>query len=209
MAQSKEGDTVKSGDVIAEIETDKATMEVEAVDEGTVAKIVVPAGTEGVKVSALSRGSGCRRRRRVGAAASGAGAAAALAPKVEAVQRRRLNLHRRRPRQAAATGSASGHRGAGRTHQVATFSSPLARSSGEGSMASICLAIAASEVRMAASSRATWKPLPQVVVQRLLRPPPAAAAPRAAAAAASAPKGASEEAVLKLSEARLLRACAA
>src|SRR5215468_12561554 len=49
----KEGDTVKSGDVIAEIETDKATMEVEAVDEGTVAKIVVPAGTEGVKVNAL------------------------------------------------------------------------------------------------------------------------------------------------------------
>src|SRR5690606_28988028 len=44
---------VSPGDVIAEIETDKATMEVEAVDEGTVAKIVVPAGTEGVKVNAL------------------------------------------------------------------------------------------------------------------------------------------------------------
>lgn len=49
----KEGDKIKSGDVIAEIETDKATMEVEAVDEGTVAKIVVPAGTEGVKVNSL------------------------------------------------------------------------------------------------------------------------------------------------------------
>ena len=49
----KEGDEVKAGDVIAEIETDKATMEVEAVDEGKVAKIVVPAGTEGVKVNAL------------------------------------------------------------------------------------------------------------------------------------------------------------
>ncbi len=49
----KEGDKISSGDVIAEIETDKATMEVEAVDEGTVAKIVVPAGTEGVKVNAL------------------------------------------------------------------------------------------------------------------------------------------------------------
>ncbi|MGF7162735.1 pyruvate dehydrogenase E1 component beta subunit [Rhodoligotrophos appendicifer] len=47
----KEGDKVSSGDVIAEIETDKATMEVEAVDEGTVAKILVPAGTEGVKVN--------------------------------------------------------------------------------------------------------------------------------------------------------------
>ena len=49
----KEGDRVSAGDVIAEIETDKATMEVEAVDEGTLAKIVVPAGTEGVKVNAL------------------------------------------------------------------------------------------------------------------------------------------------------------
>jgi pyruvate dehydrogenase E2 component (dihydrolipoamide acetyltransferase) len=49
----KEGDKVSPGDVIAEIETDKATMEVEAVDEGTVAKLVVPEGTEGVKVNAL------------------------------------------------------------------------------------------------------------------------------------------------------------
>ncbi|WP_043363823.1 pyruvate dehydrogenase complex E1 component subunit beta [Belnapia sp. F-4-1] len=47
----KEGDQVKSGDVIAEIETDKATMEVEAVDEGTLTKIVVPEGTEGVAVN--------------------------------------------------------------------------------------------------------------------------------------------------------------
>ena len=48
----KEGDKVSSGDVIAEIETDKATMEVEAVDEGVIGKILVPAGTEGVKVNA-------------------------------------------------------------------------------------------------------------------------------------------------------------
>ncbi|HEU4960479.1 MAG TPA: pyruvate dehydrogenase complex dihydrolipoamide acetyltransferase [Sphingomonas sp.] len=46
----KEGDTVKSGDLMAEIETDKATMEFEAVDEGTIAKILVPEGAEGVKV---------------------------------------------------------------------------------------------------------------------------------------------------------------
>ena len=46
-----EGDAVKSGDVLAEIETDKATMEVEAVDEGTLGKIVVPSGTEAVKVN--------------------------------------------------------------------------------------------------------------------------------------------------------------
>ena len=49
----KEGDSVSSGDVIAEIETDKATMEVEAVDEGTIGKIVVPEGSEGVKVNSI------------------------------------------------------------------------------------------------------------------------------------------------------------
>jgi pyruvate dehydrogenase E2 component (dihydrolipoamide acetyltransferase) len=48
----KEGDSVKSGDIIAEIETDKATMEFEAVDDGVIGKIVIPAGTEGVKVNA-------------------------------------------------------------------------------------------------------------------------------------------------------------
>src|SRR5580658_9555380 len=47
----KEGDTVKAGDIIAEIETDKATMEFEAVDEGTLGKILVPEGAEGVKVN--------------------------------------------------------------------------------------------------------------------------------------------------------------
>ena len=61
----KEGDKVKSGDVIAEIETDKATMEVEAVDEGTLAKIVVPEGTADVPVNA-DRGAGRRRRGRQG-----------------------------------------------------------------------------------------------------------------------------------------------
>jgi pyruvate dehydrogenase E2 component (dihydrolipoamide acetyltransferase) len=48
----KEGDAVKSGDLLAEIETDKATMEFEAVDEGTMGKILVPEGTDGVKVGA-------------------------------------------------------------------------------------------------------------------------------------------------------------
>src|SRR3954471_9239853 len=48
----KEGEEVRAGDVIAEIETDKATMEVEAVDEGVLGKILVPDGTAGVKVNA-------------------------------------------------------------------------------------------------------------------------------------------------------------
>ncbi len=62
----KEGDAVKSGDILAEIETDKATMEFEAVDEGRIGKILVPAGTEGVKVNApiaVLLGEGETRRR--------------------------------------------------------------------------------------------------------------------------------------------------
>ncbi|MGZ8407151.1 MAG: biotin/lipoyl-containing protein, partial [Caulobacteraceae bacterium] len=62
----KPGDTISSGDVIAEIETDKATMEVEAVDEGEVAEILVAEGTEGVKVNApiwMSSASGLSRQR--------------------------------------------------------------------------------------------------------------------------------------------------
>jgi len=75
----KEGDKVKSGDVIAEIETDKATMEVEAVDEGTIAKILVPEGTQDVPVNdiiAVLAGDG----EDVKAASAGAGAAAAPKP---------------------------------------------------------------------------------------------------------------------------------
>src|ERR1041384_6729197 len=76
----KEGDTVKSGDVIAEIETDKATMEVEAVDEGTLAKILVAEGTADVPVNqviAVLAGDG----EDVKAAASGAKSAPAAASK--------------------------------------------------------------------------------------------------------------------------------
>src|ERR1700712_224033 len=74
----KEGDKVKSGDVIAEIETDKATMEVEATDEGTLAKILVPAGTQDVPVNniiAVLAGEGEDVK------AAGAGAGAASPPK--------------------------------------------------------------------------------------------------------------------------------
>jgi pyruvate dehydrogenase E2 component (dihydrolipoamide acetyltransferase) len=87
----KEGDTVKSGDVLAEIETDKATMEVEAVDEGVVAKLVVPAGTEAVKVNALIAILAVEGEDVAAAAASGGSAPAAKteatkseAPKSEA-----------------------------------------------------------------------------------------------------------------------------
>lgn len=80
----KEGDTITAGDVIAEIETDKATMEVEAVDEGTVAKIVVPAGTEGVKVNSLIAVLAAEGEDVADAAkAADAGAAPAPQPKAE------------------------------------------------------------------------------------------------------------------------------
>ncbi len=75
----KEGDTIKSGDVIAEIETDKATMEVEAVDEGVLAKIVVPEGTTDVPVNqliGLIAGEGEDAKAVAGAAAQGAPAGA-------------------------------------------------------------------------------------------------------------------------------------
>ena len=65
----KEGDTVTSGDILAEIETDKATMEFEAVDEGTIGKILVPEGTDEVKVGTVIALIGGRGRGRVGAPA--------------------------------------------------------------------------------------------------------------------------------------------
>ncbi|HEX6217655.1 MAG TPA: pyruvate dehydrogenase complex dihydrolipoamide acetyltransferase [Sphingomicrobium sp.] len=78
----KEGDSVSSGDILAEIETDKATMEFEAVDEGTIAKILVPEGSDGVKVGtpiAILAGEG----EEVAAPAAPTKAEAAPPPKVE------------------------------------------------------------------------------------------------------------------------------
>src|SRR6266480_1765220 len=79
----KEGDPVKAGDIIAEIETDKATMEVEAADEGVLAKIVVPEGTADVPVNqliAVLAGEG-EDVKAAAAGAKGGAAPAAAAPK--------------------------------------------------------------------------------------------------------------------------------
>ena len=114
----KEGDTVSSGDVLAEIETDKATMEVEAVDEGTIGKIMVDEGSEGVKVNAviavlLEEGESASDIGSAPAAAPMAAAApAAEAPKAEAA-----------PVAAAAPAPAAPKAASGER----VFSSPLAR----------------------------------------------------------------------------------
>ena len=77
----KEGDKVKVGDVIAEIETDKATMEYEAIDDGVLAKIVVPEGTQDVPVNSLIAViAGEGEDVKAAAAAAGKGTSAAKAP---------------------------------------------------------------------------------------------------------------------------------
>ncbi|MFW8585767.1 pyruvate dehydrogenase complex dihydrolipoamide acetyltransferase [Rhizobium beringeri] len=191
----KEGDKVKSGDVIAEIETDKATMEVEAVDEGTVAKLVVAAGTEGVKVNALIAVLAADGED-VSAAASSAGSAApapkadgAAAPKAEAAPAPAQSTPAAAPAPAAATASVS-------SDGSRTFSSPLARR-------------LAKEAGIDLSAVAGSGPHGRVVKSDIEAAvagggakAAAASAPQASAAPApaAAPKGASEEAVLKLFE---------
>ncbi len=136
----KEGQTVKAGDIIAEIETDKATMEVEAVDEGKVGKLLVSEGTEGVKVNTpiatlLAEGESAgaapaakapprapkaatRPAPRVGETAP---AAAAIAPLLSRPRKAGARPRRRRPprRRPQAAPAANGH--------ARIFASPLAR----------------------------------------------------------------------------------
>jgi pyruvate dehydrogenase E2 component (dihydrolipoamide acetyltransferase) len=123
----KEGDKVKSGDVIAEIETDKATMEVEAVDEGTIAKILIPEGTQDVAVNdviAVLAGDGDDVKS-AGAGASSAPPRAAAAAQAPATAKQASSpppaAKPAAPAAAAATPApqANGH--------ARTFSSPLAR----------------------------------------------------------------------------------
>src|SRR5262245_38429506 len=131
----QEGDTVKSGDVIAEIETDKATMEVEAVDEGVLAKILVPEGTQDIPVN--------QPIAVIAAEGEDVKAAAAAAPKAAATPAADQASTPKPPAQAAPTPSAAPPRAApagggekpvaargGNGHDragVRIFASPLAR----------------------------------------------------------------------------------
>ena len=129
----KEGDKVKSGDVIAEIETDKATMEVEAVDEGTIARILVPEGTQDVPVNdviAVLAGDGEDVKAAGAGAAPAPKAAEAPAPKPAAAPAPAAAAPAAKtpapaaapapaPKAAAPAAQANGH--------DRTFSSPLAR----------------------------------------------------------------------------------
>src|ERR1035441_5691518 len=114
----KEGDKIKSGDIIAEIETDKATMEYEAVDEGTLAKIVVPEGTQDVPVNAVIAVLAVEGED-VKSAASGAKSAPQTAPKPQvAAPKPAMPPASPQPAQQAAASGAN-----------RIFSSPLARRS--------------------------------------------------------------------------------
>ena len=188
----KEGDKVSPGDVIAEIETDKATMEVEAVDEGTVAKIVVAAGTQGVKVNTLIAVLAGE-----GEDASAAAAAPAAAPaKAEAAPAKAEAA----AAPAAAAPAASAPAAAGPAPVSASgeriFASPLARR-------------LASQNGLDLKAIAGSGPHGRIVqrdIEAALKSgtgkaaPAAAAAPAEApkAAAAAAPAGPSKEQVLKL-----------
>lgn len=181
----KKGDTVKSGDVIAEIETDKATMEVEAVDEGTVGVILVPEGTQDVAVNTpiarlLAEGED---ESALSAAPAPAAAPAAAAPATAAPA----------PAAAAAAPAAA----APAAHGARLFASPLARRiakekglelaaiSGTGPHGRIVKA----DVEAAAAA-GTAKPAPAAAAPA---PAPVAAAPAAAPVAAP-----SDEATRKL-----------
>jgi pyruvate dehydrogenase E2 component (dihydrolipoamide acetyltransferase) len=130
----KEGDKVKSGDVIAEIETDKATMEVEAVDEGTIAKIVVPEGTQDVAVNdviAVMAGDG--EDVKAAGAAQPQKAEAKPEPKAEQKSEPKQEAKAEAPKQDAAPAKAPAQASPaapvaaqGNGHDR-TFSSPLAR----------------------------------------------------------------------------------
>ncbi|MES0203370.1 pyruvate dehydrogenase complex dihydrolipoamide acetyltransferase [Mesorhizobium australicum] len=191
----KEGDKVSPGDVIAEIETDKATMEVEAVDEGTVAKLVVPAGTEGVKVNALIAVLAAEGED-AGAAAKSGGATPAKteapktdAPKAEAPKAEAPKAEAAVPMAQAApaaNGNAAGER---------TFASPLARRIAKDAGVDVSAVTGTGP-----HGRVVKADVDAAIAGGGAKAAPAAKAPAGAPASAPPVKAMSDEQVLKLFE---------
>lgn len=183
----KEGDKIAPGDVIAEIETDKATMEVEAVDEGTIAKIVVPAGSEGVKVNALIAIL-AEEGEEVAAAAKGA----ASAPKAEAKAEAPKEELKPVAAPAATPAPAKAEQPAVASNKGdRVFASPLARRIAKDSGVDIA----------AVKGTGPHGRVVQRDVETALASGGAkAVAPKTEAASAAAPKPMSDDAVLKLFE---------
>jgi len=195
----KEGDKVSPGDVIAEIETDKATMEVEAVDEGTVARLVVPAGTEGVKVNALIAVLAAEGED-ASAAAKGGDAPAKAAP--EKAEAKPEAPKAEAPKAAAA----EPHKAAAPATNGAAAPAVKSEPSGDRAFASPLARRIAKDAGVDVASVKGTGPHGRVVkadVEAAIAGGGAKAAPEAKAAAASgapapAPKAMSDDAVLKL-----------
>lgn len=189
----KEGDKVSAGDVIAEIETDKATMEVEAVDEGIVAKLVVAGGTEGVKVNALIAVLAEDGEDVAEAAKAASGDAPAAAPKAEAA-----------PAAAPAPVAAAPAATPAPAAALAPVAAPAAK--GERLFASPLARRIAKEAGVELSAVSGTGPHGRIVrkdVEAAIASgvkAPAAATPSAAAPQAAVASGASDEATLKMFE---------
>jgi len=180
----KEGDKVTSGDVIAEIETDKATMEVEAVDEGVIAKLVVPAGTEGVKVNALIA---ILAEDGEDVAEAAKGGDAALAPKAEAPKEEQKKEAAPAATPAPAKAEAPAPAPAAKTGDR-VFASPLARRIAKDAGVDVA----------AVKGTGPHGRVVQRDVEAAIKSGGTKAASAAPQAAASAPKPQSDDVILKL-----------
>ena len=190
----KEGDAIKSGDVIAEIETDKATMEVEAVDEGVLAKIVVPAGAQDVKVNELIAVIAGEGEDASAVAAGGGAPKAPAAPQAPAASAPAAAAPAAATAPAAAPGPAAPKAAANGAGRV--FSSPLARRLAKEAGLDI-----ASIAGSGPHGRVVERDVKAAIAGGGAKKAPA---PQAAAAAPSAPAiapGMSDETIKKLFEA--------
>jgi len=199
----KPGDKVSSGDVIAEIETDKATMEFEAVDEGTIGQILVPEGTADVAVNApiavlLAEGEDASAAEAAPKPAAPAKpAAAAAAPAAASAPAPAAAPAAAAPAPAAAAPATNGH--------DRVFASPLARRlAREAGVDVAAIAgsgphgrVVKSDVEAAVAGGGTKA---AVTAAKAAAPTPAAAAPSAAPAPAAAPAGMSDETIRKFFE---------